>query len=184
VFKIVSDQAKNVKKAFSSTPECVDIVEMTLKLLNRQRKIDLIAQQKAARVQNENILEEIAVEELEADIIENNTISPINLKERRTSLRRDQVLNIFEGDNDELTFSATNSNDQQCEGESTNQYVDGDGSANATADFTTDEEAGDECPFEAKLRELDEEHSEFITSMINHKHYVHSIANIFKKLSS
>lgn len=112
MFKIVSDQAKNVKKAFSSTPECVDIVEMTLKLLNRQRKIDLIAQQKAARVQNENILEEIAVEELEADIIENNTISPINLKERRTSLRRDQVLNIFEGDNDELTFSATNSNDQ------------------------------------------------------------------------
>ncbi len=60
VFKIVSDQARNVKKAFSKTFECVDIVQITQELLNRQRKVDLIARRKEAKKNKELISEEVA----------------------------------------------------------------------------------------------------------------------------
>lgn len=46
MFKIVADQAKNVKKAFAKQNECVDVIEVTQKLLNRQRKVDLIAKRR------------------------------------------------------------------------------------------------------------------------------------------
>ena len=54
VFKIVADQAANVKKAFEHTMNSDDIVTITRDLMLRQRKLDLLNEKEKYRLAKES----------------------------------------------------------------------------------------------------------------------------------
>ncbi len=164
VFKIVSDQARNVKKAFSKTFECVDIVQITQELLNRQRKVDLIARRKEAKKNKELISEEVAVSELTNEIAESNTVYPSII--RRRSLKREDVLIELEDDecSDEITTTVSEHFGSRSGSQQDNFILALDNSMN---DAVSEEEGGtidDECPYEAELRQIDEDLDKFVGS--------------------
>ena len=89
MFKIVSDQAKNVKRAFAETTECTNVIEITIALLKRQRKIDLIALQKEMRIEKELQKEKVIAIEYESERLNFNHVSPT--KDQRKNLKRNDV---------------------------------------------------------------------------------------------
>ena len=72
-------------------------------------------------------------------------------------------MNIFDGDNDELTNSATNTNSKDPQSSdklgtsNTNEEAvaaDGDATANDYNDYTSYDDDAEECPFEEELKKL------------------------------
>ena len=94
VFKIVADQAKNVKNAFQETKSKVDLQDVTLLLLIKQRQMDRDAE-----------LETSARNKIQAEINKmNEPIELDNSNEQPTKkLKRDQVLDDLDFSLDELT---------------------------------------------------------------------------------
>ena len=166
----MSDQAKNVKKAFSKTFESVNVVEITQALLNRQRKVDLIKERKEWKDTQDQEREMAAVAELYREIDLCNTVSPT--VDRMKSLGRDDVLLFL--DDDPLTDTLTQSITDQCDSSSKQDKVsdnimndaeDKDGSfGGEEMDMEEFVDESGECPYEAELRMLDEEHDEFTPS--------------------
>ena len=112
VFKIVADQAKNVKKAFENTLEADDIVKITENLIRHQRKKDYLAQK-------ENSIKEILIEkqtllkhELENEINEMNKISNCRNDDNRKRKREDVINEIIEFDDDEFTDELSGSDNE------------------------------------------------------------------------
>ncbi len=68
VFKIVADQAANVKKAFVDTTQCDDILTLATDLIRRQKNIDAIQEAERLRA----LQEQINREALESSIAEMN----------------------------------------------------------------------------------------------------------------
>ena len=153
----MSDQARNVKKAFAKAVECVDVVQITQELLNRQWKVDLIARRKQAKKDKELIREEVAVSELTEEIEELNTVSPSSV--RRRSIRREHVL--VELDDDECSDEITTTDSDQCGSGSPNITLAMDNSLN---DAVSDEVS--EMMYEAELRQIDEELDEAAPSKL------------------
>ena len=68
VFKIVADQAANVKKAFVDTTQCDDVLTIATDLIRRQKNIDAIQEAERLRA----LQEQINREALESSIAEMN----------------------------------------------------------------------------------------------------------------
>ncbi len=94
VFKIVADQAANVKKAFAQTEEAVDVITIATDLVKRQIKLDLIKQQE----EEERIQQEKNKESLENSIEEANTISPVNPTKITKKRTADELLEDFDNE--------------------------------------------------------------------------------------
>ena len=99
-FKIVADQAANVKSAFASTEEADDIVEATMNLLRRQRNSDSIKE----REKRESAQQALIVDAYNKEVEAINSISG-----NRTAKRsREQVLEEL----DEITEEMSESDDE------------------------------------------------------------------------
>lgn len=163
----MSDQAKNAKKAFSKTFESVNVVEISQALLNRQRKVDLIKERKEWKDTQDQEREMAAVAELYREIDLCNTVSPT--VDRMKTLGRYDVLLFL--DDDSLTDTLTQSITDQCDSSSKQDKVSDNTMNDAEhkdgsfgGEEMDMEEFVDECPYEAELRMLDEEHDEFTPS--------------------
>ena len=108
IFRIVSDQAKNVKKAFASSTECVDVVDIAQALLNRQKKIDIIELQKKKKQEREDLLAKKNEEELINEIEEMNAVGRED--KNNVKLTKDQILLEWDED-EELTTEQDNIDD-------------------------------------------------------------------------
>ena len=97
VFKIVADQAANVKKAFSETTEAIDIITIASDLVKRQKKLDLI-QKKEEKARLE---QDIHQKDLEKSIEEmNQCVSPSKSSKKRTAA---EILEDYQDELEEET---------------------------------------------------------------------------------
>ena len=114
IYKIVCDQARNVKKAFGQVEEGDDEVQVALNLIQRQRNIDNEAEKKKKEAQQQAKLVEQVNREIDAiNITTNNRDAPLK--------RAHQVLEDY--DLDEITEELSDSDDE----------------SNATLDDSTDD---------------------------------------------
>lgn len=92
VFKIVADQAANVKKAFVDTTESDDVITIATSLIRRQKNIDAIAEKERLRIYQEQINKDVLDGEIEAM----NKTSPVaELSRKRTAA---ELIEEFEQD--------------------------------------------------------------------------------------
>ncbi len=78
-----------MKRAFAETTECTNVIEITIAILKRQRKIDLIALQKEMRIEKELQKEKVIAIEYESERLNFNHVSPN--KDQRKNLKRNDV---------------------------------------------------------------------------------------------
>ena len=136
--------------------------------MNRQKKIDIIARRKAAKLIEETAREKEAVTDLDKKINDLNHVSPVRDSGRR-SLRRDDVLIEFDDDDSEEISSTKTATSESFSSESktgennsitNNTLNDADANGSENDDF----DKNSECPFESELQKLDEDHDDFISS--------------------
>lgn len=140
VFKIVADQAANVKKAFSKSIEVDDVINQTKNMISRQRKIDL-------NIENEKIKlakEEEARADLEKSIQEMNQMSPVQSPPKINNKRK--AFQIIE--DDDLDYEDTEELDKS------NSDIEENDATFEDADSKLDSESEDDFNVENKLAYL------------------------------
>ncbi len=135
VYKVVCDQAANVKSAYKDTEESIDLVNVARNLMNKQRNIDAIELNRKKESEKLREKQVILIDNLQREVDEFNFEFNKPKATPGVGLKRDCVIAGLDND------------DYDDYDEETEQYSDDDASSGEENEINEDDSADDAEPF-------------------------------------